>query len=90
MCQNCRASQPVVVSAMARTVAAFAGGMRLSDHLSVSVVARAYPREAVRVAVRTLGRDSLRRRDFPAEAVVCDVIAVAPFPAVSVHEVLDS
>ena len=32
---------------MARTVANFAGGMRLSDYLSVSVIARVYPREAV-------------------------------------------
>ncbi|MYH56893.1 MAG: hypothetical protein F4145_02505, partial [Boseongicola sp. SB0675_bin_26] len=60
-------AQPVEVPAMARTAAGFAGGTRLSDHLGVSVIARVYPREAVRAALRSLGRDSRRRRDLPAE-----------------------
>ena len=73
---------------MARTVAAFTGGMRLSDHLSVSVIARVYPREAVRAALRSLGRDSLRRRDLPAEVMVYYVIVMALFRTVSAREVL--
>ena len=73
---------------MARTVATFAGGMRLSDHLSVSVIARVYPREAVRAALRSRGRDSRRRRDLPAEVMVYYVIAMALFRSVSAREVL--
>ncbi len=73
---------------MARTAAGFAGGTRLSDCLSVSVIARAYPREAVRAALRSLCRDSRRRRDLPAEVMVRHVIAVAVFRTVSAREVL--
>ncbi len=73
---------------MPRTVARFAGGMRLSDHLGVSVIARVDPREAVRAALRSRGRDSRRRRDLPAEVMVCHVIAMALFRTVSAREVL--
>ena len=73
---------------MARTAAAFTGGMRPSDRLSVSVIARVYPREAVRAALRSLGRDSRRRRDLPAEVMVYYVIAMALFRTVSAREVL--
>ncbi|MYG26551.1 MAG: IS4 family transposase [Boseongicola sp. SB0677_bin_26] len=73
---------------MARTAATFTGGTRLSDYLSVSVIARVYPREAVRAALRSLGRDSRRRRDLPAEVMVYYVIAMALFRTVSAREVL--
>ena len=73
---------------MARTAAAFTGGMRLSDHLGVSVIARVYPREAVHAALRSLGRDSRRRRDLPAEVMVYHVIVMAQFRTVSAREVL--
>ena len=73
---------------MARTAADFPGGMRLSDYLSVSVIARVYPREAVRTALQSLNRDSRRRRDLPAEVMVYYVIAMALFRAVSAREVL--
>lgn len=77
------------VSTKARTVAAFAGGIRLSDHLSVSVIVRVYPLEASRAALRPLGHNSLRRRDLPAEVMVCYLIAMAPFRTVSAREVLE-
>ena len=73
---------------MARTAAEFPGGTRLSDYLSVSVIARVYPREAVRTALQSLNRDSRRRRDLPAEVMVYYVIAMALFRAVSSREVL--
>ena len=84
MCQNGGRPQPVEVPAMARTVASFTAGVRLSDHLSVSVIAHVYPREAV----RSLDRDSRRRRDLPAEVMVYYVIAMALFRSVSAREVL--
>ena len=67
---------------MARKAAALAGGARLSDYLSVSVIARVYPRAAVRAALCSLGRDSQRRRDLPAEVMVYYVIAMALFRTV--------
>ena len=73
---------------MARTKATFTGGMRLSDYLSVSVIAQVYPRNTVRAALRSQGRDSQRRRDLPAEVMVYYVIVMALFRAVSTREVL--
>ena len=73
---------------MARTPASLPGGARLSDYLSVSVIARVYPREAVRAALRSCGRDSVRRRDLPAEVMVYYVIVMALFRSVSAREVL--
>jgi len=73
---------------MTRTAAEFPGGTRLSDYLSVSVIARVYPREAVRTALQSLNPDSRRRRDLPAEVMDYYVIAMALFRAVSAREVL--
>ena len=73
---------------MARTKATFTGGKRLSDYLSVSVIAQVYPRIKVRAALRSQGRDSQRRRDLPAEVMVYYVIVMALFRAVSTREVL--
>ncbi|MCY3879000.1 MAG: IS4 family transposase [Rhodobacteraceae bacterium] len=73
---------------MARTSAAFSGGVRLSDYLGVSVIARVYPRGSVREALRSLNRDSRRRRDLPAEVMVYYVIAMALFRSVSARGVL--
>ena len=73
---------------MARTKATFTGGMRLSDTLSVSVIAQVYPRKKVRAALWSQGRDSQRRRDLPAEVMVYYVIVMALFRAVSTREVL--
>ena len=73
---------------MARTAAGFPGGTRLSDCLGMNVIARVYPRGAVRAALRSVGRESRRRRDLPAEVMVCHVITMALFPMDSVREVL--
>ena len=73
---------------MARTPASLPGGARLSDYLSVSVIARVYPREAVRAALRSCGRESVRRRALPAEVMMYYVIVMALFRSVSAREVL--
>ena len=78
----------VGVSAMARTPASLPGGARVSDYLSVSVIARVYPRKAVRAALQSCGRDSVRRRDLPAEVMMYYVIVMALFRSVSAREVL--
>ena len=73
---------------MARTRADLPGGARLSDYLSVGVIARVFPAAAVRAALTECGRSSRRRRLLPAEAVVYYVIAQALFRSVSAREVL--
>ena len=73
---------------MARTRASLPAGLRLSDDLSVGVIARTYPREEVQEALARTGRGSVRRRSLPAEVMVYYVIAMAVFRAVSTREIL--
>ena len=73
---------------MARTQAVLPGGARLSDYLSVGVIAKVFPVRAVKAALRESERLSERRRELPAEAMVYFVIALGMFRAVSTREVL--
>ena len=73
---------------MARTPAGFPGGVRISDYLTVHIIAQVYPHDTVRDVLRLTDSDSLRRRDLPAEVMVYYVIAMALFRAVSAREVL--
>lgn len=73
---------------MARTSATLPGGARVSDYLSVNVIAAIYPRDAVRAVLVSSGRDSRRRRQLPAEVMVYFVIAMALFRTVAMREVL--
>ena len=73
---------------MARKQATLPGGPRLSDYLSVGVIAQVFPLSAVRAALEATQRQSLRQRDLPAEAMMYYVIALGLFQAVSAREVL--
>ena len=73
---------------MSRTQAVLPGGPRLSDYLSIGVIAQVYPIAAVREALASCGRDSRRRRDLPAEAMMYYVVALGLFRSVSAREVL--
>ncbi len=73
---------------MARTAATLPGGPRLSDHLSLGVLAHIFPRSAVRASLAACGRTSRRRRDLPAEVMVYFVLALGLFRSVSTREVL--
>lgn len=73
---------------MARTVATLPGGPRLSDHLSIGVLAHVFPRSAVQASLAACGRTSQRRRDLPAEVMVYFVLALGLFRSVSTREVL--
>ena len=73
---------------MPRTPALLPGGLRLSDYLSVGVIARVFPRDAILGALRATGRESLRRRELPAEVMVYYVIAMSLFRQASTREVL--
>ena len=62
---------------MARRVAALPAGSRITDYISLGVIAKYFPVEKVRGALAKTGRASVRERDLPAHVVVYYVIALA-------------
>jgi hypothetical protein len=73
---------------MARTVATLPTGSRITDYISLGVVARCFPAEKVREVLKGCGRASIRERDLPAHVVVYYVIALALYMQSSYREVL--
>ena len=73
---------------MARTVAALPEGARITDYISLGVIAKAVPMATVRSVLQERGRASLRQRDLPAHVVVYYVIALALYMQSSYREVL--
>lgn len=73
---------------MARTAAKLSGGSRISDYITLGVVAKQFPKERVDAVLRDTGRSSIRHRDLPAHVVVYYVIALALFSQASCREVL--
>ena len=62
---------------MARTVACLPTGSRITDYISLGVIAKFFPREEVHAVLEQTGRVSVRERDLPAHVVVYYVIALA-------------
>ena len=73
---------------MARTVASLPAGSRITDYISLGVIARFFPLEKVREALRQTDRASIRERDLPAHVVVYYVLALALYMRCSYREVL--
>jgi Insertion element 4 transposase N-terminal/Transposase DDE domain len=73
---------------MARTVAALPAGSRITDYISLGVIARFFPVEKVREVLQATGRASVRQRDLPAHVVIYYVIALALYMRASCREVL--
>lgn len=73
---------------MARTVALLPAGSRITDYISLGVVAKFFPAEKVHEVLKQTGRASLRERDLPAHVVVYYVIALALYMRSSYREVL--
>jgi Insertion element 4 transposase N-terminal/Transposase DDE domain len=73
---------------MARTVASLPGGSRITDYISLGVIAKYFPREKVHAVLKQTGRASVRERDLPAHVVVYYVIALALYMRSSYREVL--
>src|ERR1700677_426266 len=73
---------------MARTAKKITNGNRIAEALSIGVLGRAYPRRQVRALLHKSGRESVRRRDLPMEAVLFYVIALGLFMETSYGEVL--
>jgi Insertion element 4 transposase N-terminal len=73
---------------MAGIPAGLPAGVRLSDHISLGVVARAVPPDRVRQILAETGRASERERDLPAPVMVYYAIALALYMGSSAREVL--
>lgn len=73
---------------MARTLAALPAGSRITDYISLGVIAKAFPLTSIRSALAKTEKASVRQRDLPAHVVVYYVIALALFMQSSYREVL--
>ena len=73
---------------MARTVASLPAGSRITDYISLGVVAKFFPREKVDAVLEETGRASVRERNLPARVVVYYIIALALYMRSSYREVL--
>src|SRR5216684_1370701 len=73
---------------MARTVASLPAGSRITDYISLGVVAKTFPLDRIRAALVTTRKESVRQRDLPAHVVVYYVIALALYMQSSYREVL--
>jgi hypothetical protein len=73
---------------MAGGPAGLPAGVRLSDRISLGVIARAVPPARVRQVLAETGKASERERDLPAPVMVYYVIALALYMGSSTREVL--
>ena len=73
---------------MARTKAALPAGSRITDYISLGVIAKFVPLAKVQEILEQTARTSIRQRDIPAQVVVYYVIALALDMRSSYREVL--
>ena len=73
---------------MVRTVATLPAGARITDYISLGVIAKTFPLTTVRSVLAASGKASLRERDLPAHVVMYYVIALALYMQASYREVL--
>lgn len=73
---------------MARTLAELPAGSRITDYISLGVIAKFFPAEKIHQILEETKRASVRERDLPAHVVVYYVIALALYMRSSYREVL--
>jgi Insertion element 4 transposase N-terminal/Transposase DDE domain len=73
---------------MARAPAGLPAGIRVSDHISLGVIARTFPLDQVQQILAETGKASERERDLPAQVMVYYAIALALYMASGTREVL--
>ncbi len=73
---------------MARTIAELPKGSRVTDHISLGVIAKFFPLERINKILADTGKASKRQRNLPGHVVVYYVIALALYMQVSYREVL--
>jgi hypothetical protein len=75
-------------TAMARAPAGLPAGIRVSDHISLGVIAKTFPLDQVRQILADTGKASERERDLPAHVMVYYAIALALYMGSSTREVM--
>lgn len=75
---------------MARTKAVLGSGVRLTDYLSTSLLARVYPASLIGELLDTHECNSQRQRRFPATAVVYYCMALSLYPEAAYADVFDA
>ena len=73
---------------MAGMPAGLPAGIRLTDHISLGVIARTFPSAEVRQVLAETGKASERERDLPAHVMVYYAIALALHAGAGTREVL--
>jgi hypothetical protein len=73
---------------MSRTVATLPTGSRITDYISLGVVAKTFPLDKIHAALVATERESARQRDLPGHVTVYYVIALALYMQSSYREVL--
>jgi hypothetical protein len=73
---------------MARTLAELPAGSRITDYISLGVIAKFFPAEKIHAVLEETKRASVRKRNLPAHVVVYYVIALALYMRSSYREVL--
>ena len=73
---------------MSRTIATLPAGSRITDYVSLGVVAKTFPLDRIHAALAATGKESVRQRDLPAHVAVYYVIALALYMHSSYREVL--
>ena len=73
---------------MARILAELPKGSRITDYISLGVVAKTFPLATVKSVLAAIGPSSIRQRELPAHVVVYYVIALALYMHCSYREVL--
>ncbi len=73
---------------MARSVATLPEGSRITDYISLGVIAKTFPLSKVHSVLAATNKTSVRQRDLPAHVVVYYVIALALYMQSSYREVL--
>ena len=62
---------------MARTVARLPAGSRITDHISLGIIAKTFPLRQVHSVLIATGTASVRERNLPSHVMVYYVIAMA-------------
>ena len=73
---------------MARRLAELPKGARISDYISLGVIAKTFPADKIEAVLAATGKTSVRQRELPAQVVVYYVIALALYMQSSYREVL--
>src|SRR3954470_19770936 len=76
------------MGSMPRAAAGLPAGIRLSDHVSLGVIAKTFPLDQVRQILAETGKASERERDLPAHVMVYYAVALALYTDSGTREVL--